>query len=522
MLGCLLLLFVDKRMTDSPQQPAAEPAPDIAGHGEPSVAARAMRGSVYSIAASLITWTSGAVRLVLLTRFLLPADVGVFTQAMVFVVLAARIYNFGLNVAVVHRQDEAGNLLPTYFSLRLILMTISLGGLALLTPWIGSWYNDMPLLAAVMLALIAAEVLNGLNDVQLVIMDRRLAFRRGAAADVISSLAMTLVAPLMAWQGLGVWALVGEQASGFIARSLVVWTGGQHWRAQVGWQSDTARWLIRYSGTVWFGGNLTYVLDRFDDFWIGQALGATQLGFYARAYEFARYSRRVVANPILGVFFPTYARLQQDRARLSRAFFRATSLMIRSGGLFSLVFVLTAPEFIPLILGKQWLPMLTAFQLMIVYTFLDPIALSAIHLLTATGHPQQVLRIRAIQTAFFIPAVIIASQHWGIEGVAIVADLMMLLGTLFLFGATRYIVDYSQTRLWLWPLVAVIGVGAVTLALTPLWRSLSPWAAWLGKGLLITGMYVGILWLTERKQIRSAWQMVWGALPPRLQQLRNR
>lgn len=196
--------------------------------------------------------------------------------------------------------------------------------------------------------------------------------------------------------------------------------------------------------------------------------------------------------------------------------------MIRSGGLFSLVFVLTAPEFIPLILGKQWLPMLTAFQLMIVYTFLDPIALSAIHLLTATGHPQQVLRIRAIQTAFFIPAVIIASQHWGIEGVAIVADLMMLLGTLFLFGATRYIVDYSQTRLWLWPLVAVIGVGAVTLALTPLWRSLSPWAAWLGKGLLITGMYVGILWLTERKQIRSAWQMVWGALPPRLQQLRSR
>ena len=85
----------------------------------------------------------------------------------------------------------------------------------------------------------------------------------------------------------------------------------------------------------------------------------------------------MVGNPILAVFRPTYARLQDDRQRLSRAFFRATSVIIRVGGLFSLIFILTAPEFIPLILGEQWLPMLLTFQLMIIYTFLDPVSLSA-------------------------------------------------------------------------------------------------------------------------------------------------
>lgn len=480
------------------------------------MAARAVRGSVYSLGASLITWISGAIRLILLTRFLLPADVGVFTQAMVFIALAARLYNFGLDIAVVHRQDERGKLLQTYFTLRVLLLLLSLGGLALATPLISAWYPHMPLLGVVMLALTAAEVLRGLNDVQMTILDRRLAFRRIAAADAASSVVMTIVAPLMAWQGLGVWALVGEQASGYAARSLVVWAGSQSWRARLGWGPDTARWLIQYGWAVWLGGNLTYLLDRFDDFWIGRSLGATSLGFYARAYDFARYSRRVVANPILSVFFPTFARLQQDRARLSRAFFRAASLMIRTGGLFSLLFVLTAPEFIPLLLGPQWLPMLLTFQLMIVYTFLDPLALSASNLLSATGQPQIVFRIRGAQAIFFLPAVIIASRRWGIEGVAVAADLMALLGAILLFRATRRVVDYSQLRLWQWPLLAVIGLAGATMLLTPFWRGLSPWIALIGKGLFITVSYSSILWLAEREQIRAGWMLVWDILRPRL------
>ena len=489
----------------------------MANHnGDPTIAAQAISGSFYSIGASFITWTLGAIRLVLLTRLLLPADVGVFVQAMVFIALAARIYDFGLNRAVIHRQDDGDALLPTFFPLRVALLAGSLGVLALLSPAIGRWYAHMPLLAAVLLALIAAEAIQGLNTVQTAVLDKNLAFRRIATANVASSIAMTIVAPLMAWQGLGVWALVGEQASGYIARFLVVWTGSTSWRARFGWNGQVARWLLRFGGSVWLGGNLNYLLDRFDDFWIGSTLGAQRLGYYGRAYEFARYSRRVVANPILAVFRPTYARLQGDRPRLSRAFFRATSVIIRVGGLFSLLFILTAPQFIPLILGEQWLPMLLTFQLMIIYTFLDPVALSATHLLNATGHPNTVLRIRAAQVVLFIPLVIFASRSFGIEGVAVAADIMVLFGAVLLFRQSTRIVDYSQRALWLWPIVASLVTGTVVLALTPFWQTLSPRITLFAKALLITALYAALLWLAEREQLRSGWQMVWGVLGPKL------
>ena len=484
--------------------------------GDQTIATQAISGSFYSIGASLITWTLGAIRLVLLTRLLLPEDVGVFVQAMVFIALAARIYDFGLNMAVIHRQDENAVLLPTFFTLRVALLAGSLGVLAILSPTIGRWYAHMPLLAAVLLVLIAAEAIQGLATVQTAVLDKNLAFRRIAIANVASSITMTIVAPLMAWQGLGVWALVGEQASGYIARFIVVWTGSTAWRARFGWDGQVARWLFRFGGSVWLGGNLNYLLDRFDDFWIGSTLGAQRLGYYGRAYEFARYSRRVVANPILMVFRPTYARLQDDRQRLSRAFFRATSVIIRVGGLFSLLFVLTAPQFIPLILGEQWLPMLLTFQLMIVYTFLDPVALSASHLLNATGYPNTVLRIRAAQVVFFIPLVIFASSNYGIEGVAVAADIMVIFGAVLLFRQSTRIVDYSQRALWLWPIIASLVTGAIVLALTPFWQTLSPWITMIAKAALILALYAGILWLAEREQLRSGWQMVWGVLEPKL------
>jgi len=491
-------------------------------NGDQTIAVQAISGSFYSISASFITWTLGAIRLVLLTRLLLPAEVGVFVQAMIFITLAARIYSFGLNMAVIHRQDESTALLSTFFTLRVALVAGTLGVLAMLSPAIGRWYSHMPMLTAVLLALVAAEVIQGLNSVQMAILEKNLAFRRIAIANVAGSVAMTIVAPLMAWQGMGVWALVGEQASGHVARFLVIWTGPTAWRARFGWHGPLARWLMRFGGSVWMGGNLNYLLDRFDDFWIGITLGAQPLGYYGRAYEFARYSRRVVGNPILSVFRPTYARLQDDRKRLSRAFFRATSVIIRVGGLFSLVFILTAPQFIPLILGEQWLPMLLTFQLLIIYTFLDPVAISASNLLNATGYPNTVLRIRAAQVVLFIPLVIYASSNFGIEGVAVAADIMVLFGAILLFHQTRRIVDYSQRALWLWPIIAGLATGAVVLILAPAWQSLSPWVVLVGKVLLITVLYVGILWLTEREQLRSGWQMVWGILRPRLQRIRSK
>ncbi|MGH2544855.1 MAG: oligosaccharide flippase family protein [Ardenticatenaceae bacterium] len=492
-----------------------EPVPTQNDPAEPGVAARAVSGSVYSVGSSFITWTLGSIRLLLLTRLLMPADVGVSAQALLFLSLALILQEMGLNNALIHHKEVNERVLSTYFTMRMLLLAVTLLLLAALAPLLGRFYPTMPLLTPVLLSYTVAEVVRGMNGVQTTILTKNLAFRRLAVADVASSLTMTVVAPYLAWQGWGVWALVAEHVSGILARAVVILGFTRAWRPRFGWDTAAAKWFLGFGKSVWTSTNLTYLITHFDDFWVGRVLGQSSLGLYARAYEFARYPRRVVANPILSVFLPTFARLQEDRLRLSRAYFRATSLMVRVGFWFSLVFVLGARDLIELV-GPQWLPMVPVFQLMIVYTLFDPLAVGATDLLTATGHPHLVTRARLAQTLLFLPAVVLLGARWGIIGVALAADVMILIGAIILFAYTRRIVSYSSLTLWLWPSVALLLTGLAVFGLSSFWEQMPPLAALLGKAFFISVLYVGLLWLTEREQLRIGWQMIWGLLRPRV------
>jgi PST family polysaccharide transporter len=216
----------------------------------------------------------------------------------------------------------------------------------------------------------------------------------------------------------------------------------------------------------------------------------------------------VVANPILSVFFPTFAYLQQDRERLSRAFFRAASLIVRLGGLFALLAVIAAPEIFRLFLPDAWQPMRPVFQLMIAYTFLDPLYISARRLLLATGRPAAITRVSWLQLAVFVPAVLFAAGRFGIAGVAVAADLMVLAGVVLLFRATAEVVDFSQRTLWLWPAAAVAGITALAVAAAPLLAGIpDPWVLAV-KLIAIPVLYAGFLYATEREQLLAGVRMI--------------
>jgi hypothetical protein len=92
---------------------------------------------------------------------------------------------------------------------------------------------------------------------------------------------------------------------------------------------------------------------------------------------------------------------------------------------------------------------------------------------------------------------------------------------LFLFYHSRRLVDYSLRRLLFWPGVALVITAVIVLLLNPLWVTWNPWLALPGKALLITAVYGGLLWLTEREQLRAGWQMVWGVLSPQARPARG-
>src|SRR5688572_25044909 len=195
-----------------------------------NIAQETVGGSLYSVAASVVTLSLGFVRAVVMARLLLPEHFGVTTLALFYLNLASQLRAIGVDNALIHRKDADDDVMATYFSMRMGQIAISVVILLALIPVLGRVHSDLPLLPTVLLAYTAIGVVKGFNGVQTTILSKRMAFRQLAITDVISALTMTVVGPGMAWMGFGVWSIVAELGSGMISRAIAVWVFYRAWR----------------------------------------------------------------------------------------------------------------------------------------------------------------------------------------------------------------------------------------------------------------------------------------------------
>jgi lipopolysaccharide exporter len=481
-----------------------------------SILIKSARGSVYNIAVSAITILLGFTRSVLLMRLLGVDSFGVITLALFFSTFILPLSTLGIDNALIQEKLPTKNSFSTHFSLRILLNLLVIVLSFLFSPLLRLFYDD--LLVNVFLILMVISLLESSYATPMVVLRRDLRFGPIAILNLCTSLAMTVITPLLAYLGFGIWSLVVEHALGPLVRWIGIWIFIHPWRLTFKIDIKEARAQIKFGAQVVFSNLLGILLDRFDDFWTGTALGATALGYYSRAYELAQYPERVLATPITNVFFSTYAAIQDKRIELSKAFFRSSSFLVRAGLLLSIILFTITPELVILLFTDKWLPIVPIFQLMLIYIILDPFYNNLSFLLIGVGQPGILTKVRLFQVGMFIISVIIFARIWGTNGVALAANLMMLSGTLPLILISKRIVDYSIKRLFLWPLIAA-GLASITAIMANTWIVAdSAVLSMVLKGVPVAFSYLVVLIIAERKDYRRHGLM---SIHPILAQLKN-
>jgi O-antigen/teichoic acid export membrane protein len=421
--------------------------------------------------------------------------------------------------------DEA---LVVHFLLRLALAGIYVLLLLAVAPALRIVFSQKQSLVPLLWVLAIGEIAVAVGATPAALLRREMRFQELAILQVLTSLSMSIVGPLMAWRGWGVWAIVGERTSGVLVATIVVWTIIRPWRPRQllkKFSRTMVKWYLDYGKYVFTARGLTLVLDQFDDFWVGTVLGTPILGLYSKAYEFANYPNRIVSAPVVGVFYPAFARVQHDRPQLSRAYTRVASLIVRFGFGVGGLAILLAPAVIPPVLGEQWRPMVSVFQWMSVYTLLSPLLSITGNLVNAVGAPRISARTRLVQTLLFVPSVLVGAYLGGADGVAIAVDLAMLVGIGFLLNQVTTFVDVSVRQLLCAPLLSVFiallpavsvlaGWGRIEdsrglqfLARSSILRSSDAVAAGIAGGgfLMVYGL---VLWMLERDRLIGYVRMV--------------
>jgi O-antigen/teichoic acid export membrane protein len=442
----------------------------------------------------------GIVRSVLLAR-LLPVEVfGVYAMAVSTVRLSGIVGNFGMGSAFLHRapetenEDEAAAVLLTLKVFFASAWAVLLGLSALL------FATGSDRVALLTLAMTHWGII--LTEVPQMILIRRVVHRRLALLQSANLLVSAVAAILLAWRGIELWALLSTDIITLIMNVFFLYLWRPVWQPRLTWSPDAMRYFLRFGSRNLLAQGLLRALDKVDDLWTGLYLGRTPLGYYSRAYSFATYPRSILASSINKVSSGTYAELADRRKALSQAFFRTNAFLVRTGFFLGGLLVLVAPELIRLFLGTKWLPMLTAFRLMLVFTLFDPIKVTVANLFLAVGRPQEVVRARAAQLAVMGMGLFVLGPPLGIAGVALAVDAMLVVGIALLLWQARKHVDFSLWTLFAAPGIAVIlGMGLARGAIVLPGILGSPWRTGSLKTAVFSIAYGLILLILERRQL---------------------
>ncbi len=380
------------------------------------LSAAAARGILWSGSGRVARQLIQLPTFIVLARLLVPDDFGVVGMAMVVIAMGQLFADFGIGSAIVQSRDTDPTSVDSAFWANVAIAGLVAAGLSVSAGWIALFYGD-PRVAPVLISLSISLVIAAMVNVPRALLHKAMDFSSDARAQVLGTLAGSIVAVAAAVAGIGVWSLVLQSIVGNLGILLITtWKAAWRPRLVVSWSS--LRPLLDFSMGLLGSSLLGLATRNADNVLIGKFLGSGPLGFYSMAYRIMLFPLNQVSDVIVKVLFPTLSTLQREPARYRRAYLLAISSIATMTFPMMLGLHVVLDDFVVVVVGEEWLPMLTILKVFCVLGMIQSIGTTAGAIYTSTGRT----RLLFVLNLWFAPAIVgsfVIGLRWGIDGVAV-------------------------------------------------------------------------------------------------------
>ena len=353
--------------------------------------------------------------LVVLARLLEPAAFGVVALATAATAFLQSFVAGGFAAAIVQRKEVEREHLDTAFWINVGVAFIAITVLWAVSEPLARSFKE-PELAPVLRWMSLLLIIRALNQVQVALLKRKLKFKSLAIRQLIGDPIGGVAGVAMAVMGFGVWSLVARELVTALVRLLVLW-GTAPWRPGLHVSMRHFNELFSFGASMLGTSLAGFFRKRSADLIIGYFLGSAALGYFTIANRFFRMIRRVVSGTLGSVMWPVYARLQEDKERLRRAFEFSLRVMCFLTipvfvGLASL-----AGEIVPTVFGEKWFPAVPVMQVLAILGFLNAVMGLNSSLIIALGKPHWHLSVQIVVSVLSVVGFLVVVDQ-GIVAVA--------------------------------------------------------------------------------------------------------
>lgn len=359
----------------------------------------------------------GVVSMLVLGRFLTPAEFGVAALALAISQYGDLIIGSLLTGAIIRRPDLTERALDTAF-----WMSVAIGGAAALGCWAAASpiarFYEQPELAGYIAALGVSALLTGGSLLPQALLARQLSLRSLTLRALASRVLVVAASIALAAEGYGAWAIIAGTLMGGVVTVILSWTAGIR-RPRLQFSADYCAEFLSFGWPVTARELLSSVVNRVFPLLVGLFHGADALGYL-------NFATRLV-DPIVGILgasayrlgLPMFSALQAEKPALQRAF------QMASGYIFAFVapalvgLAAVAEDAVPLLFGERWRPAIAIVQILALYNAVLFSRIFVSSCITALGEPRRNL-VTATISACVVIAGAFATKHAGITAVALV------------------------------------------------------------------------------------------------------
>jgi polysaccharide transporter, PST family len=329
---------------------------------------RTASGGALAIGAQVVKMALHLVTLAVMARLLAPEDFGLVAMAATVTIFVGLFTDLGLTAATVQRRDIDHGTVSALFYINLAMGVVVMLAAMAAAP-LAAWFFGDERVTWVVIAMALQIPFAAAAAQHNALLQRGMRWVAIHWTGITAQLAGAVVGIGLAWQtDVGYWSLVAQGWVTIVLGLVLVWLVS-HWRPGRVTNWAGARSALKFGLNLTGFNLLNYFNRQADDVLIGWRWGATELGYYSRAYQLLMMPLQLINGPVGTAVIPALSRLQGDPERWRKAYLEALGAVVLVSSGITAILIATAEPLVALLFGPGWDEAATIFALLAISMF---------------------------------------------------------------------------------------------------------------------------------------------------------
>ena len=343
-----------------------------------------------------------------LARLLMPSDYGLIALVSVTISILNVFIDSGMASALIQKKDADDLDFSSVFYFNIFFCVVLYILLFLASPMIARLYHT-PELTPVLRVVGITLLISGVKNTQLSYVSKTMQFKRFFFATLGGTLAAAVVGIVMAYHGLGVWALVTQQVANSFIDTVILWITVK-WRPKKVFSFQRLKGLLSFGWKMLASGLLDTVYNNVRQLIIGVMYTSEDLAFYNKGKAFPWLVIENINSSINSVLLPAMSSVQDDTDTLRAMTRRSIKVSVYVMAPIMIGLYATATPLIRLILTEKWLPCIPYMHIFCITYIFYPIHTANLNAVLAKGRSDIFLKLEIVKKV--MGAVVLISTMW--------------------------------------------------------------------------------------------------------------